>query len=107
MGNNLVARSSLPDLGEGLSALWRAVYLHGQLKPLALPLIGSGLARSYGASNEDLLATIIESFVLRSRELFICPELRIVIRPPSLQKVNMLKVARFVRKEMPEHYAEA
>jgi hypothetical protein len=102
MGNNLVAQSSLHDLRLSLDGLWDAVYLHGQLKPVALPLVGSGLARIYEATNEELLTTIIESFVVKSRERFVCPELRVVIRPASLEKVRALNVARFVREDLSE-----
>ena len=46
MGNDLVARSSEHDLAVSLERLWDAVYLHGQLQPLAVPLIGAGLSES-------------------------------------------------------------
>jgi hypothetical protein len=100
MGNDLVVHASLPDLLRGLAGLWDTICLHGRLKPVAIPLADWGLARSYGVSDEGLLAIIIESFVARSRVQFICPELRVVIGPSSLQKVSTLNVARFVREEL-------
>jgi hypothetical protein len=100
MGNDLVVRAGLPDLMRGLAGLWDAVGFHGRLRPAAFPLAGWDLARSHGICDEELLTIIIESFVARSREQFICPELRIVIRPSSLQKVSTLNVSRFVREEL-------
>jgi DNA-binding SARP family transcriptional activator len=100
MSNDLAIHASLPDLLRGLAGLWDVVDLHGRLKPVALSLTDWGLARSYGVSDDGLLAIIIESFVARSRERFVCPELRVVIRPSSLQKVSTLNAARFVREEL-------
>jgi hypothetical protein len=78
MGNDLVVHASLPDLLRGLAGLWDTICVHGRLKPVAIPLADWGLARSYGVSDESLLAIIIESFVARSRDRFICPELHVV-----------------------------
>ncbi|GAA0407994.1 hypothetical protein Acor_80870 [Acrocarpospora corrugata] len=101
MGNNLIARSSLDDLRLSLDKLWDAVYFYGQQAPLAMPLVGSGLARIQGARPRDLLVLIIESFVARSRTQFFCPELRIIVPPTALEKIGMLDVATFVRDELP------
>jgi DNA-binding SARP family transcriptional activator len=102
MGNNLVAQSSLEQLRTSLDQLWEAVYLDGQLKPVAIPLVGSGLARIHAATHEQLLTTIIESFVRGSKKRFACPELRIIIRPDELKEINMPDVAKFVRERLTE-----
>ncbi|MFI6294745.1 macro domain-containing protein [Nonomuraea sp. NPDC050790] len=98
MGNNLVADSSLDRLELGLDLLWKAVYLHGQRKPVALPLLGSGLARIDGVEREKLLRTITRSFLRSSRSRPFCPELRIVIQPAELGKINMLSVGKMMRE---------
>ncbi len=98
MGNNLVAHSSLPLLRMSLENLWTAVYLHGQLKPVAIPLIGSGLARVHEASFEDLLIMIISSFADKSRTRYICPELRIIIQQPALKKIRTEEILKFIRE---------
>ncbi|GAA0436156.1 hypothetical protein Acor_55200 [Acrocarpospora corrugata] len=89
MGNNLVAESSMEHLRLSLERLWDAVYLHGQRKPVALPLLGAGLAR-IDVGREELLSVILNSFLTRSRVQFVCPELRVVILPAELGKVDIL-----------------
>jgi DNA-binding SARP family transcriptional activator len=99
MGNNLVAQSSLPALRTSLENLWEAVYLHGQLKPVAMPLIGSGLSRVHEASYDDLLALIVRSFTASSRQRYICPELRVIIQEPAFEKIRIAEILRTVRQE--------
>lgn len=99
MGNNLVAHSSLPVLRTSLENLWEAVYLHGQLKPVAMPLIGSGLSRVREASHDDLLALIVRSFTASSRRRYICPELRIVVHEPAFEKIRIAEILRMARQE--------
>jgi DNA-binding SARP family transcriptional activator len=102
MGNNLVAHSSLEQLRTSLDQLWDAVYVHGQLKPVAIPLVGSGLARLHAVTHEQLLTTIIESFVLGSKRRFASPELRIIILPDDLKEINIPDVVKFVRERLTE-----
>ncbi len=78
MGNDLMAQSSLPLLKTSLTNLWEAVYRYGQLKPVAMPLVGSGLSRT-DASYEELLSLIVNSFVGSARGRYLTPELRVVI----------------------------
>jgi hypothetical protein len=89
MGNDLVARSTLPDLTRSLDNLWEAVRLHGQLRPIAMPLVGSGLSRIDGAGPDDLLRLVIKSYEDKSRSARISPELRIVLRPEDLERVDI------------------
>lgn len=99
MGNNLVAHSSLPVLRTSLENLWEAVYLHGQLKPVAMPLIGSGLSRVREASHDDLLTLIVRSFTASSRRRYICPELRIIVHEPAFEKIRIAEILRMARQE--------
>jgi Domain of unknown function (DUF6430)/Bacterial transcriptional activator domain len=92
MGNDLVAHSSLGALATSLENLWDAVYLHGQLKPVAMPLIGSGLSRVHEATYDDLLTLIVTSFMARSRAQYICPELRITIRRSAYERIRIAKI---------------
>ena len=91
MGNDLVAQSSISMLGASLDRLWDAVYLHGQLKPVAMPLIGSGLSRTH-ASPDDLLAMIVSSFAASSRARYACPELRVIVPPATFDKTRAAEV---------------
>jgi Thoeris protein ThsA, Macro domain len=98
MGNDLVAQSSVPELGASLENLWDAVYLHGQLKPLAIPLIGSGLSRTR-ASYDDLLAMIVSSFAASSRRRYISPELRVIIHQPAFERIRVAEILKSVRED--------
>jgi DNA-binding SARP family transcriptional activator len=82
MGNDLMAQSSPLLLQASLTNLWGAVYRYGQLKPVAMPLVGSGLSRT-DASYEELLTLIVNSFVASARAHYLTPELRVVI-PQSI-----------------------
>ena len=99
MGNNLIAQSSLPVLEDSLESLWEAVYLHGQLKPVAMPLIGSGLSRVREATYDELLSMIVSSFVASSRTRYLCPELRVIVRQSEFEKVRAAEILKSVRAE--------
>jgi len=93
MGNDLVARSTLDDIRVSLERLWDAVYRHGQLRPIAVPLMGTGLARVEGATPTDLLKLIAGSFITRSLLGRVSQELRVVIRPTDLANIDLNAVA--------------
>jgi hypothetical protein len=96
IGNDYVANSSVEELWIVLNRLWDAVYRHGQHERVAMPLIGSGLSRLDFLDTESLLRLILLSFVTRSREKRICRELRIVIQPAELERIDMLEVEAFL-----------
>ncbi|MFE2523936.1 macro domain-containing protein [Streptomyces sp. NPDC059382] len=93
MGNDLVARSSPPELSRSLDRLWDALRTHGQLAPVALPLVGSGLARLDGTRHETLLRMIVESFVEASRRGRFCPLLTVVLQQSVLDRIGVPQVA--------------
>lgn len=95
-GLDLVTHSSAEDLRVSLDQLWRSVRVHGLLKPLAIPLVGSGLARVTELSREQLMIMIIETFLGNCRDDRCSAELRIVIRLSEVEKMRMSDVARFV-----------
>lgn len=97
LGNDYVANSSVQELWFSLNRLWDAVHRHAQRECVAMPLIGSGLARMDYLDQESLLRLILLSFVARSREGAICRELRVVVRPADLGRINMPEVAAFLR----------
>lgn len=96
MGNNLVAQSTVNDLWHSLGSLWTAVYEHGQRGAVAMPIVGSELARIDCVDRESLLKMILLSFVSRSREQVVCKELVVVVHPPDLEKINMLEIQAFM-----------
>jgi Domain of unknown function (DUF6430) len=97
MGNDLVAKSTVQEWWLSLSNLWDAIYQHGQNESVAIPLVGSGLARLNFLDRQNLLKMIIMSFVARSRESVVCRELRIVIWPPDLADVDLVEAGAFLR----------
>jgi DNA-binding SARP family transcriptional activator len=104
MGNDLMARSTLPVLRLSLESLWDAVYRHGQLKPVAIPLVGSSLSRT-GATNEELLTMIVQSFLEGLRRRYLGPELRVVLPSSIFDQIDVSEVLKVVRdsgREAPE-----
>ncbi|MBO4164761.1 MULTISPECIES: macro domain-containing protein [Micromonospora] len=97
LGNDLVPRSSVDDMWVSLNRLWDAVYERAERRPLAMPIIGSGLARIDQLDRESLLKLILISFLARSRKTPICRELRIIVHPDDLHSVNLLEVRAFLR----------
>jgi hypothetical protein len=95
-GLDLVTRSSAAELRLGLERLWQSVRVHGLLKPVAMPLAGSGLARVTELNREQLMIMIIDTFLRSCADERCTPELRIVIRPQELGRMRMSDVARFV-----------
>ena len=99
LGNDLVARSDAEDLRLSLMKLWDSVALHGQYRPVAIPLIGSGLARVVELDRGRLAALIVETFVLSCvGNTAIAPELRIVIRPEELTRTDLSVVERLLQE---------
>jgi DNA-binding SARP family transcriptional activator len=97
LGNDLVARSSPSLLAQSLEKLWESVALHGQYRPVAVPLVGSGLARIMELSREQLAALIVKSFISAcTKHTAVASQLRLVLRPSDLEKMQMSDLARFI-----------
>jgi DNA-binding SARP family transcriptional activator len=95
-GLDLVTHSTAGELRLSLDRLWQSVRTHGMLKPVAIPLAGSGLSRVTELSREQLMIMIIDTFIKNSRDERFTPELRIVLRPSDVERMRMSDVARFV-----------
>ncbi|WP_229074982.1 macro domain-containing protein [Actinoplanes sp. DH11] len=93
MGNDLIARSSLSDLTSSLERLWEAVHLYGQLQPVAVPLMGSGLSRIPAATPTALAVAVINSFISHNTSTWMSTELRVVVRPQELAGIDLNEVA--------------
>ena len=108
LGNDLVARSDAGGLRLSLMKLWAAVALHGQYRPVAIPLIGSGLARVVELDRGRLAALIAETFVRScAGNVAIAPELRIVIRPDELTRTDLSLVEKLLQQPVaPERAGE-
>src|ERR1700683_4389930 len=97
MVNDLVVRAPVEDLWQCFTRLWDAVYRHGQRGALSVPLMGSGLARIDTLDRGNLLRLILLSFVSYSRLRLICHELRIVIYPDDVPRVNLVGLQDFLQ----------
>ncbi|MEV7340671.1 macro domain-containing protein [Streptomyces sp. NPDC093544] len=103
IGNDLVARSGDADLRLSLDNLWGAVAVHGLFKPVAIPLIGSGLARVTDLDRGQLLALIVDSFIDACRRYpALTPELRVVVRPEDLASTDLSPVERRFQELVPD-----
>ena len=97
MGNDLVSQAPVADLWPCFTKLWDAVYRHGQRRALSVPLMGSGLARVDTLDRGNLLRLILLSFVSYSRLRLICHELRIVISPGDIHRVDLAGLPDFLK----------
>lgn len=95
-GLDLVTRSTPAELRLGLEQLWRSVRQYGVLRPVAMPLAGSGLARVAELTREQLMIMLIDTFLRGCRDSRCASELRIVLRKADLGRIRISDVARFV-----------
>ncbi|MFD8317481.1 macro domain-containing protein [Kitasatospora purpeofusca] len=98
LGNDMVARSRPEHLASALERLWEAVALHGRYRPVAVPMLGSGLARIVDLDRGRLARMIVESFVRACADgTPVAPELRLVVHPDDLRRTDLLELERFLR----------
>lgn len=103
LGNDLVARSGNEDLRLSLDQLWASVAVHGLFRPVAVPLVGSGLARVTDLDRGQLVGLIVDSFIAACRlHPALTPELRIVIRPEDLASTDLSPVERRFHELVPD-----
>ena len=91
MGSDLKAKSTIDNLWVSLSEIWGEVRLKGQGTKLSMPVVGSELAR-LSADRNILIKLIALSFVLNSKEEFICEELKIIIHKNDLKYINLVDI---------------
>lgn len=97
IGNDLIARSKPEDLAATLERVWECAAQFGQMTPIAMPLLGSGLARITELAREQLIGMIVDSFLRGCRKHgAVTPQLRIVLRPADLGRINLAQVAHGV-----------
>ncbi|MFE0458600.1 macro domain-containing protein [Kitasatospora sp. NPDC058965] len=89
MGNDLICRSSLERLSASLDRLWDQVFLQGQRKPVAMAMVGAGLARIDDADPQRLAQLVGRSFAQRSLRGVVTRELRLVVRPSTIGRLDL------------------
>ncbi len=86
-------RPQTGDLKAALASLWKVARAGCGGQALALPLIGSGLAR-VGLPTRQLLDIIISSMVIATKESKITHEIVIVLRQNHLAEVDLRDIQR-------------
>jgi Domain of unknown function (DUF6430)/Bacterial transcriptional activator domain len=92
---DLVTHSSAEELKHALERLWESVRKQGLLRPVAMPLVGSGLSR-VALGREQLMVMIIDTFLRSCAVERSAPQLRIVLPPADLRQIRLPDVASFV-----------
>ena len=91
------AHATADGLWRSLANLWSAVRDDSNGAPICIPVIGggqSGLSPVLPA--EDAIRFTILSFIIASRENFVCSELRIVALPELYERLNHLELQAFL-----------
>ncbi|WP_406255590.1 macro domain-containing protein [Streptomyces griseoaurantiacus] len=97
MRNDLTVRSSVDDIWRSLDQLWESLDAVGQRAPVAMPVVGSEMARINHLDREVLLRMILLSFVSHSRQQLVSKKLTILIHPRDAHLVNLTEVEAFLR----------
>ncbi|MGW4317983.1 macro domain-containing protein [Streptomyces sp. NPDC004684] len=96
MRNDLRVSCSVDALWRSLTSAWDSVRTHGSLEPVAIPVIGSELARVGSLDRTSLVKMIALSFVASSRQEVVSHQLTIVVHPKDRRYVNLVDVERFL-----------
>lgn len=97
MNNDLVVSCSAEQLWNSLAQLWVAIRHHGHRDEVAMPIIGSDLARVNNMDHASLLKMVLLSFVAHSRAQGVCGALTVVVRPQDYYRIDMLELGVFLR----------
>lgn len=96
MSNDLRVKSTADDIWYSLSCLWEQVRLKGHGMEVAIPVIGSDLART-NLPRMTLTKLIIISFVAASKKDFVLKKLTVVIHPRDLESVDFYALEDFLK----------
>lgn len=95
MGNDLRVRATADGIWQSLARLWEQIRLKGHGVEVAMPIIGSALART-NLPRMTLIKLIIISFIAASKEGFVSEKLTIVIHPKDLELVDLYALDDFL-----------
>jgi hypothetical protein len=96
MRNDLTVKSDSENICNSLYKLWQEVRKESNGKDVAIPIIGSDLARS-GLPRMQLSKLIITSFVLESKKELITRKLTLIIHPKDLDSVDFYDLQVFLK----------
>ena len=118
LDKNRVANASTGEVLDALPRLWEYARTRGDLEPMAVPIVGSGFART-NATREELIREIAKSFIAAVREGRFCEHLTIAVPPDdfSRKSISLPELERFLehegtyfatpRREPPRDHAES
>jgi hypothetical protein len=90
-------QATMGGIWRSLENLWREVRARTNGDPVAIPVIGGGLARlSQVLPAQDSIRFIAMSFMFASRETRVCDRLDIVVRPQDVGRLDMLEIQAFL-----------
>jgi Domain of unknown function (DUF6430) len=94
---NGTASSSLRDVEDALEKLWTYVVSHGELRDLAVPLMGTGRGRT-GYPRKKMVERIAQSFADGSKDKIFSNRLSIVVRPEDAENfgVNLYEIRDYL-----------
>jgi hypothetical protein len=95
MGNDLRVKSTADAIWNSLSKLWEQVRLKGHGLNIAIPVVGSDLART-NLPRMALIKLIIISFIAASKRQFVARKLTVVIHPKDLDTVDFPALKDFL-----------
>jgi hypothetical protein len=95
MGNDLRVKSTADDIWQSLSCLWEQIRLKGHGLEVAMPVIGSDLART-NLPRMTLTKLIVISFIAASKKDFVTKKLTVVIHPKDLDSVDLYALEDFL-----------
>ncbi|MFI6763294.1 macro domain-containing protein [Micromonospora sp. NPDC050417] len=91
------AQATMDGIWRSLENLWREVRARTNGDPVAIPVIGGGLARlSQILPAQDSIRFIAMSFMFASRQTRVCDRLDIVVRPQDVERLDMLELQAFL-----------
>ncbi|WP_319594894.1 macro domain-containing protein [Streptomyces sp. ID05-04B] len=96
MSNDLVAQSSVDYLWRSLDNAWSTLSSNGHLEPVAIPVLGSDLAKVGSLGRESLIKMIVLSFVARSRVSLVSRKLTVVVQRSDFDEVDFNEVQAFI-----------
>ncbi|MET8363095.1 macro domain-containing protein [Micromonospora sp. NPDC005194] len=92
------AHATMDGIWRSLENLWREVGARANGDPVAIPVVGGGLARlSQILPAQDSIRFIAMSFIFASRHARICDRLDIVVRPEDVERLDMLELQAFLK----------
>jgi len=88
-----VANATLAEFWLALEGLWKQVRIHANNEDVAVPLLGSGLAR-VGLPQSQLLYFLITSFVAETKRQKITGHIKIVLHESTYAQINLSEFER-------------